>query len=113
MARTMVLPAAVRYLSELLLCADRADEVGIKSTGVVTTATAVSDAVDRLVATLAVLDAQNAELGGEEVESKAEHMRANIIPAMAAVREVVDELEDLVPDDLWPVPTYRDMLFVK
>ncbi|NNF37414.1 MAG: glutamine synthetase type III [Gemmatimonadetes bacterium] len=113
MARTMVLPAAVRYLSELLQCADRADEVGIKVKGIETTAAAVADAINRLVEKLAVLDAQNAELGGEEVESKAEHMRANIIPAMAEVREVVDELEDLVPDDLWPVPTYRDMLFVK
>jgi glutamine synthetase len=40
-------------------------------------------------------------------------MRANIVPAMKAVRDVVDPLERLVPDDLWPVPTYRDMLFVK
>jgi glutamine synthetase len=40
-------------------------------------------------------------------------MRANIIPAMNAVREVVDRLEKVMPDDLWPMPTYRDMLMVK
>ena len=54
-----------------------------------------------------------AELGGDDVVSKAEHMRTNIVPAMNAVRDVVDPLERVVPDDLWPVPAYRDMLFVK
>jgi glutamine synthetase len=32
---------------------------------------------------------------------------------MQAVRTVVDKLEKRVPDDFWPLPTYRDMLFVK
>jgi glutamine synthetase len=29
------------------------------------------------------------------------------------VRAVADKLEKIVPDDLWPIPTYRDMLHVK
>ncbi|MEK9501478.1 glutamine synthetase III family protein [Gaopeijia maritima] len=113
MARTMILPAASRYLSDLLQCMERADDVGIKVAGVEATARAVAEAVDGLVEALDHLVKQNAELGGEEVHDKAEHMRANIIPAMNAVRERGDELEKMVPDDLWPVPTYRDMLFVK
>jgi len=113
MARTMILPAANRYLSELLQCAERGADVGVKTAGVVSTAEAVSELVDELVEALDVLVAQNAELGGDEVHSKAEHMRANIIPAMTEVRGVVDRLEKVIPDDLWPVPTYRDMLFVK
>jgi glutamine synthetase len=32
---------------------------------------------------------------------------------MKSVRDAADRLERIVPDDLWPVPTYRDMLFVK
>ncbi|MDE0896599.1 MAG: glutamine synthetase type III, partial [Planctomycetota bacterium] len=36
----------------------------------------------------------------------------NLIPAMSQLREVVDELETLVPDDLWPVPKYRELLTV-
>jgi glutamine synthetase len=61
---------------------------------------------------LAVLVEQNAELGGDDVRSKSYHMRDNIRPAMAAVRSVADRLERIVPDDFWPLPTYRDMLFV-
>ena len=113
MAQTMILPAATRYLGELLGTAERADELGLQAEGVRRTAGHVNDLVDQLTATIAVLAEQNQELGGDDVLSKAEHMRANIIPAMTAVRDVADRLERVVPDDLWPVPTYRDMLFVK
>ena len=34
-------------------------------------------------------------------------------PAMADLRNVVDTLETLVSADLWPLPTYRDLLFLK
>jgi len=108
-----VLPAATRYLNELLATAERADEVGLKTEGVLATAQRVNDLIDRLTETVATLREQNMELGGDDVFSKAHHMRDNIIPAMTAVRDVVDRLERLVPDDLWPFPTYRDMLFVK
>jgi glutamine synthetase len=40
-------------------------------------------------------------------------MRDHIIPAMRAVRATCDKLEKVVPDDLWPLPTYREMLFIK
>jgi len=113
MAQTMILPAAARYLSELVETADRADEVGMKTEGVMATARRVNELVDRLTAAIDVLAEQNQELGGDDVVSKAEHMRANIIPAMTAVRDAADRLERIVPDDQWPVPTYRDMLFVK
>jgi glutamine synthetase len=36
----------------------------------------------------------------------------NLIPAMSQLRDVIDELETLVPDDLWPVPKYRELLTV-
>jgi glutamine synthetase len=40
-------------------------------------------------------------------------MRDHIIPASLEVRRVADQLEKVVPDDYWPLPAYRDMLFVK
>ena len=59
------------------------------------------------------LDAQNAELGGEDMHSKAFHVRDNVIPAMSRVRAAADRLERMVPDDLWPLPRYREMLFIR
>jgi glutamine synthetase len=32
---------------------------------------------------------------------------------MEALREAGDGLESIVPHDLWPLPTYREMLFIK
>ena len=85
----------------------------MKSEGVLKTAARVNELVDQLTDAIDALAQQNQNLGGDDVISKAEHMRANIIPAMSVVRDVVDRLERIVPDDLWPVPTYREMLFVK
>ncbi len=113
MAQTMILPAAARYLNELLTTAERADELGLKLGGILKIASQLNELIDQLAETVDALAEQNQELGGDDVVSKAEHMRKNIIPAMGAVRDVVDRLERIVPDDLWPVPTYRDMLFVK
>ena len=41
------------------------------------------------------------------------YMRDTVIPAMEDVREVADRLEKLVADDLWPLPKYSEMLFIK
>jgi glutamine synthetase len=40
-------------------------------------------------------------------------MRDTVVPAMAALRETGDALEGLVPHGAWPLPTYREMLFIK
>ena len=42
-------------------------------------------------------------LGGKDEE---------ILAAMAELRKTVDALEKIVPDELWPLPKYREMLFV-
>ena len=35
-----------------------------------------------------------------------------LLPAMAAVRQAADALEGMVADDLWPLPTYQEMLYI-
>jgi len=39
--------------------------------------------------------------------------RDKVIPAMRALRATADELETMVDADLWPIPTYADMLFMR
>ena len=111
--RTMILPAAIRYLNELLAIAERGGAQGLDVSGVTKTLGQINDLINELNVALTHLVAQNAETGGEDLESKAHHMHDNIIPAMAAVRSAADQLEKVIPDDYWPMPTYRDMLFVK
>ncbi len=112
-ARTMILPAAIRYLNELQQAIAGAAQSGLGVNGIRATAEDVARLVEALTEALAHLVAQNAELGGDTVHSKAHHMFENIIPAMVQVRRVADKMEKVIPDDLWPLPTYRDMLFVK
>ncbi|HYJ78424.1 MAG TPA: glutamine synthetase III [Longimicrobiaceae bacterium] len=112
-ASTMLLPAAVRYLNDLLAAADRAGGVGLETKGVRATLEKVNALIDELRTSLDALEEQNEELGGDDVHSKSHHMRDHIVPAMGAVRVAADKLEKVVPDDYWPLPTYRDMLFVK
>lgn len=52
------------------------------------------------------------EMSGAQASDEALFCRNDLIPAMDFVREQCDQLEDLVDDDLWPLPKYREMLFV-
>jgi glutamine synthetase len=46
-------------------------------------------------------------------EKHAKYMRDKVVPGMEKLRETRDELEVLTPHAIWPLPTYREMLFVK
>lgn len=104
LARTYILPAVVKYLSQLS---------GVGGKGIKSVADGVSKATDALVEKLEALGVQNRELGGDTVHEKAIHMRDNVIPAMNAVRSAADALEALVAHDLWPLPSYREILWIK
>ena len=51
----------------------------------------------------------------EELEGLdwAKYIRDEVIPAMEGVREVADRLERIVAEDLWPLPRYSEILFIK
>ena len=44
-------------------------------------------------------------------QEQADYYANHVIPAMDALREVIDELECICDHDYWPVPTYNDILF--
>ena len=102
-ARTMLLPAAVRYLNELR-------DSGLED---------LIGEVEPLVKELhfALLKLEDANLDENQPEDSpqkwAVYMRDTVIPAMEDVRDVADRLEKLVADDLWPLPKYSEMLFIK
>ena len=101
MARTMILPAAARYLTEL------------KAAGLTTVATEIKAVTDALIKNLKALDKANSSHPAEEGLELAKYMRDKVIPAMDATRAAADQLEKLVADDLWPLPKYSEMLFIK
>ncbi len=109
MAKTLVLPAAVRYLAELLETAGGIEEMGLDGSGTKETAGAVVDQVNALRKALGGLGKARDAAHTAEDESAA--MKDKVIPAMTKVRAACDALEKEIPADLWPLPTYREMLF--
>jgi glutamine synthetase len=103
MARTLIVPAAARYIADLI--AAQLPELAGEVEG------ALSTMVDALKNLESVNLEENQPHG--EIMVQAEYFRDTIIPAMAAVREGADELERLVADDLWPLPKYSEILFIK
>jgi glutamine synthetase len=104
MARTMILPAAVRYLGEL-------GGAG-SSKGVVAVAKRVAGLTDDLVDAIEALEAAlHKAHGAKSIQAEAKVVVDKMIPAQDALRTVADELETLVADDLWPLPKYRELLF--
>jgi glutamine synthetase len=111
MAKTIIFPAAIRYQGELAgTCAN------LKAVGYVFD----TDTLDRVTALvkelqdgIAKLEKALADHGGKTKMDHAKHLCHEVLPAMAAVRKTSDTLEGIVADDLWPLATYQEMLFIK
>jgi glutamine synthetase len=100
-ARTLLLPAALRHLTEL------------KAAGVESLVLETEALVDDLVSGILALEKVNLEHPEVEGIEHATYMRDSVLPAMETVRESADKLERIVADDLWPLPKYAEMLFIK
>ncbi len=113
MANRYILPAAIRYQGQV------AESVAaVKAAGAVAKeARRTLDQLVKLTDEAKVRVDKLQELleheGNGEPEKHAKYFRDKVIPAMNALRESGDALECLTPQDLWPLPTYREMLFVK
>ena len=100
-SKTMILPAAMRYLVE-------AEAAGVSSVG-----NTVRSLIDDLTGAISKLDEANAVPDALEGLALAEYARDNQLAALADVRVVADKLEKVVADDLWPLPRYSEILFIK
>jgi len=111
MAQTIIYPAAMRYQGEL------ADTVAkLKAAGLEADTTVLEKVTELAKALLAgVSKVESALYHGENgsAEGHAKHFKEAVLPAMLEVRTAADALESIVADDLWPLPTYQEMLFIK
>jgi glutamine synthetase len=110
LATTSILPAALRYQTELATNAASMKAIGYEFDS--TILDAVSDATKDLSSAIAALRDEIEHEHPSSVIEEAQHCCDDHIPAMAAVRTAVDQLEGLVADDLWPLATYQEMLFI-
>jgi glutamine synthetase len=103
-ALTMILPATAKYLGQL--------GGASSSRGISSVCERVSGLADKLVDAIGALEhAQHKAHEAGSVQAEARVFCDQVIPAQGALREVADELETLVDDELWPLPKYRELLF--
>ena len=105
MARTQLLPAALKHLATL--------NAAGSGTGIDFLKGELTEAIDEFVFEIQKLEAANdhpEELEGLEL---ARYVLDNVVPAMEGVREVADRLEKIVDEDFWPLPKYSEILFIK
>src|SRR4029079_7542100 len=112
MSNRYILPAALRYQKDVAESVAAVKAAG----GSVKEAKKVLDRITGLVDALRTgTDKLEKALDGhaDSAEKHAKHMRDTVVPAMSSLREIGDEIETMVPHGLWPLPSYREMLFVK
>ncbi|RLS67703.1 MAG: glutamine synthetase type III [Planctomycetota bacterium] len=109
-AKTMILPAGYRYQGALVDTAYKLKSLG-QSVHIGT--------LDKLTGLVGIFEKNIEALektlahSGLDIRAEVTHFHDHVIPAMAALREIADQIESILPDDLWPLPTYREMLFIK
>ncbi len=107
---TVVLPAAIRYQTELAQ-----NVIVLKSAGLKPDSSllqSVSGTIAELSTALATLKAALSDHSADSAYDEAKHAQVALLPAMEAVRVAADALETTIADDLWPLPTYQEMLFI-
>jgi len=111
MAKTIIYPAALTYLSELSLTNAGLAEIGAEldnsiAKKVASEANAMLKAVEELSTAIAKDDFSS-------TEAHMQFCANDIRNLMDTVRLHADALEEEVADDLWPLPKYQEMLFIK
>jgi glutamine synthetase len=112
MLKREVLPAALRFQAELGQAAEATLDAGVKCPDTKAQLQQVVDLIADLRKAIQAVEAAETGQLGDRVR-QARHVRDKLLPAMAQARALSDTLEQLIPDDLWPLPRYSEMLFVK
>ncbi|MGA9374391.1 MAG: glutamine synthetase III [Mycobacterium sp.] len=106
---TVILPAALRYQTELAQ-----NVAALKAAGVEPSLTLLQDVSAPIAALAEAVSVLKGALShhADDTFEEATHARDVLLPAMEAVRTAADTLEGVVADDLWPLPTYQEMLYI-
>ncbi|MBQ8786643.1 MAG: glutamine synthetase III [Oscillospiraceae bacterium] len=112
MARKQIVPAGIEFTKMLAEAMVAKEQVGINCTAEKKLACKASSLTNSILEATDVLDEKLLEVKNcSEGEPTARYYRDVVFAAMQELRAVVDELETITPDKMWPFPTYADLLF--
>jgi glutamine synthetase len=113
MANTQILPSAVRHQIELAEAVTATASAEVDDADLRQSLQEHVGLVSRLRAAIAALERAVGEHHSEDPFEHAAYVRDTVVAAMAEVRDVADEAETRIADDLWPLPSYREMLSIR
>ncbi len=114
MVKRQILPACVEYSSRLASAVKSISSVGVSADtqkAMLEKLCGLISSLDEGVKKLEKDTGKAGEIAG--VSKQAEYYREVVIEAMSKVRQAADELEAIVDAEIWPLPTYAEMLFLK
>lgn len=111
MAKTLIYPSASQYLAELSVTHTSMADLGIEMNNAVVST--IAQETNAMLTTVADLQAAIEKHDFDSIEAHMKFCANDIRSLMDKVRSHVDMLEGEVADDLWPLPKYREMLFIK
>jgi glutamine synthetase len=112
-ARTSILPTALTYQGRIAESVTAVTAAGCESKGGREVLAEVCELASEFKSAIDDLARANDHGTPATRLEHALYMRDQVLPAMNGVRASADRLEKILPDDLWPLPTYREMLFIK
>jgi glutamine synthetase len=112
MVRGQILPAALRHQTRVAEAVSAAESAGVDPAD---QRQALEDFVALVSQASRATQALEQALKHHDADhlAHAKHVRTHVKHAMADLREVVDQLEIHISEDLWPMPTYRDLLYIR
>ena len=114
MATTMILPVALRYQTQVAQSLQALTLAGVKPPARQTALLKhLTETIDALQDTTEKLDHAVSHHAEGSLLDHAKYARDHVVSGLLEVRKHADALEAMVADDLWPLPTYREMLFIK
>ncbi len=118
-ARTLVsmlkreaLPAALRYQAELAGAVAASDAAGVDAVEARADLQYLVEQIAELYRAIELVEKAEGA-GHEDAARHAARIRDRLLPAMEQARAISDALEQSIPDDLWPLPRYSEMLFLR
>ena len=111
-AAKQIIPAVVKYTKELADTVLAVKEAGADASVQAEMLADISELLTETKAALKKLEAVTEEAAGkEEGKVQSEFYHFSVVPAMEGLRTPVDELEMIVDKEVWPMPSYGDLLF--
>ena len=111
-AAKQIIPAVVKYTKELADTVLAVKEAGVDASVQAEMLADISGLLTETKAALKKLEAVTEEAAGkEEGKVQSEFYHFSVVPAMEGLRTPVDELEMIVDKEVWPMPSYGDLLF--